>query len=97
MFNTVDDIINNPKVLYGKTKEDVAKILDDSWTEGTYGSSKTGWMFMKDDQRIVYHPGGGRHGGKYWIYSSGKTGCIKIIGDDYVAEPNKKAIMIRGN
>jgi hypothetical protein len=93
-LNSVDDIVKNPQSLYGKSKADVSKILGDGWTEGTYGSSKTGWKFTKGDQSIFYHPGGGRHGGSYYGYSSGATGKIKIVGPDYAPLPGDKATII---
>lgn len=93
-LNSVDDIVKNPQSLYGKSKADVSKILGDGWTEGAYGSSKTGWKFTKGDQSIFYHPGGGRHGGSYYGYSSGATGKIKIVGPDYVPLPGDKATII---
>ena len=96
-LNSVDDIISNPKNLYGKSKADVSKILGDGWTEGTYGSSKTGWKFTKGDQSIFYHPGGGVHEGSYYGYSSGATGKMKIVGPDYVPMPGDKATIINVN
>jgi|GEM_PF-3056155 len=96
-LNSVDDIISNPKNLYGKSKADVSKILGDGWTEGTYGSSKTGWKYTKGDQSIFYHPGGGVHGGSYYGYSSGSTGKIKIVGPDYVPITGDKATIINVN
>ncbi len=93
-LNSVDDIVKNPQSLYGKSKTDVSKILGDGWTEGAYGSSKTGWKFTKGDQSIFYHPGGGRHSGSYYGYSSGATGKIKIVGSDYVPLPGDKARII---
>ncbi|MDQ2087480.1 hypothetical protein RBH29_13695 [Herbivorax sp. ANBcel31] len=93
-LSSVDDIISNPKNLYGKSKSDVSKILGDGWTEGAYGSSKTGWKFTKGDQSIFYHPGGGVHVGSYYGYSSGATGKIKIVGSDYVPISGDKARVI---
>jgi hypothetical protein len=96
VLNSVDDIVNNPSSLYGKSKADVKNILGDGWTEKPYGTSKTGWEFYKGDQRITYHPGGGRHGGSYYSYSSGATGRIKIVGPDYIPSPGDKATIIYG-
>lgn len=86
--------MKSPQSLYGKSKADVSKILGDGWTEGAYGSSKTGWKFTKGDQAIFYHPGGGRHSGSYYGYSSAAKGKIKIVGPEYVPLPGDKATII---
>ena len=93
-ISSPEDIANNPKALYGKSKEDIASILDEGWTEGAYGSKKQGWKFTKGDKSIFYHPGGGRHGGAYYGYSSAETGKVKIVGKDYIPIPGDKATII---
>ncbi|MDR0469909.1 MAG: DUF4280 domain-containing protein [Peptococcaceae bacterium] len=95
-LNSVDDIKKNPQSLYGMTKDEVKKILGDGWAEGTYGSNRTGWKFTNGDQSIFYHPGGGRHGGSYYGYSSGATGKIKIVGPGYIPLTGDKATIIYG-
>ncbi|OPX42928.1 hypothetical protein CLHUN_32520 [Ruminiclostridium hungatei] len=95
-IKSVNDIIKNPASLQGKTKADIAKILGEGWTEGAYGSNKTGWKFTKGDQSIFYHPGGGRHGGSYYGYSSAATGKVKVVGPDYIPIPGDKATIIYG-
>ena len=95
-FNSVNDIVNDPQSLYGKSKADVANILGDGWTEGTYGSAGTGWKFTNGDQSIFYHPEGGIHSGSYYGYSSGATGRIKIVSPEYVPFSGDKATIIPG-
>ena len=95
-FNSVDDIVSNPKSLYGKSKDDVASIVGNDWTEGTYGSEGTGWKFTKGDQSIFYHPEGGIHVGSYYGYSSGDTGRIKIVSPEYIPFSGDKATIIPG-
>jgi hypothetical protein len=97
VLNSIDDIINDPSSLYGKSKADIEKILDDSWNAKPYGSSKTGWEFYRGDQRITYHPGGGRHGGSYYSYSSAATGRIKIVDQNYIPSPGEKSTIIQMN
>ena len=75
---------------------EVEAILGDGWVEGTYGSAGNGWKFTKGDQSIFYHPGGGRHGGSYYGYSSAATGKTKIVGSDYIPIPGDKATIIQG-
>jgi RHS repeat-associated protein len=94
-LKSFDDIAANPKYLYGKTADEVAEILGDGWKRGTYGSSGTGWKFIKGDQSVFYHPGGGKHGGAYYGFSSGKLGKNKIVGPDYIPLPGDKANIIK--
>jgi hypothetical protein len=94
-LNSFDDIIANPSALYGKTINEVEKILGEGWTKGAYGSKKTGWKFTKADKSVFYHPGGGVHSGSYYGVSSGKTGKIKVVGSDYVPTFNDKASVLK--
>lgn len=89
------DIVTNPKALWGKSAGEVGNILGEGWTKGTYGSKGTGWKFTKGDQSVFYHPGGGRHGGSYYGFSSGKLGKNKIVGSDYVPLAGDKANIIK--
>ena len=92
---TFNSFIENPHSLKGKTASDMSEILGDTWIQGTYGSAKSGWRFIKGDKMIAYHPGGGRHSGSYYILSSAPTGRAKFVGPDYVATPNDGATIIR--
>ena len=70
-------------------------MLGDGWTRGTYGSKKTGWKFIKGDESVFYHPGGGRHGGSYYGYSNGKLGKNKIVGSAYIPLNGDKTGIIK--
>ena len=94
LLKSFDDIATNPKNLWGKSSDEVAGILGEGWTKGSYGSKKTGWKFTKGDKSVFYHPGGGRHSGSYYGFSSGKLGKNKIVGSDYVPLPGDKATII---
>jgi len=93
----VDDIVTNPKVLWGKSADEIGSSLGEGWTKGAYGSKGTGWKFTNGDQSIFYHPGGGRHGGSYYGFSSGRLGKNKVVGKDYIPLPGDKATIIKMN
>jgi RHS repeat-associated protein len=94
VLNSFDDIASNPKDLWGKSSDEVAEILGEGWTKGKYGSSGNGWKFIKGDMSIFYHPGGGRHGGSYYGFSSSKLGKNKIVDKNYKPTSNDKATII---
>ena len=89
-----DKFVEDPKSLWGKSADEVADILGEGWTKGSYGSKKTGWKFIKGDKMVAYHPAGGRHVGSYYKLSSSTIGKIKVVGLDYVPLPGDKAIII---
>ena len=89
-----DDFVSNPEKLYGKSADEVEKLLGPGWKKGSYGSDGTGWKFIKGDKMVAYHPGGGRHVGSYYKLSSSKVGKIKLVGADYVPTLNDKAVII---
>jgi hypothetical protein len=87
------DIAENPELLYGKSADEVAKILGEGWTKGNYGKTGTGWAFRKGDKMVFYHKGG-RHVGVYYGYSSGPAGTVKVVGPGYVAQAGDKATLL---
>ncbi|MBO0468770.1 hypothetical protein JZO73_14805 [Enterococcus plantarum] len=71
-------------------------MLGEGWTEASYGSAGNGWKFTNDgDGMVFYHPGDGIHGGSYYGFSTGDTGKVKIVGDDYINFSNDKATIIK--
>lgn len=94
--NSIEDIISSPERLYGSTKNEIKSILGEGWTESTYGSAGNGWKFTNDgDGMVFYHPGDGIHGGTYYGFSTGDTGKVKIVGEDYIDFSNDKATIIK--
>ncbi|WP_336078141.1 contractile injection system protein, VgrG/Pvc8 family [Paenibacillus sp. 203] len=94
-LKSYDDILSNPKALWGKSADEVGRTLGDGWTKGTYGSAGTGWKFTNGDKSVFYHPGGGVHEGSYIGFSSGQTGKVKVVGPDYKPLPGDKATVIQ--
>gem|GEM_PF-6935920 len=95
--NSLEDVIQNPQRLYGASQSEVASMLGEGWTAGTYGSSGTGWKFTNGDGMVFYHVGGGIHSDSYYGFSSGATGKIKIVGSDYIPLTGDKATVIYYN
>lgn len=94
--NSIEDLISSPERLYGSTKNEIKSILGEGWTESTYGSAGNGWKFTNDgDGMVFYHPGDGIHGGPYYGFSTGDTGKVKIVGEDYIDFSNDKATIIK--
>jgi hypothetical protein len=92
-IRSFDDMVKNPTALFGKTADEVAAILGEGWTKGSYGKTGSGWAFRKGDKIVFYHEGG-RHVGPYYGFSSGPTGKVKIVGPGYKPFPGNKAIII---
>ncbi|MBX8936969.1 pre-toxin TG domain-containing protein [Enterococcus gilvus] len=91
-----DDIVANPERLYGSSKNEIKSILGEGWTEASYGSAGNGWKFTNGgDVMVFYHPGDGIHGGSYYGFSTGGTGKVKIVGEDYIDFSNDKATIIK--
>ncbi len=94
-LNSVDDIWSAPTRMVGYSENEMASVLGDGWTRGTYGSKGDGWKFMKDDVSVFYHPSGGKHGGAYYGISSGATGKIKVVDPNtYIPLSGDKATII---
>jgi len=94
MPQSFEHMLENPQALYGATQSEVANILGNGWSLKSYGSAKTGWEFYQNDLRVIYHAADGIHGGEYWGISSGRTGEIKLVGNDYIPTSTDKAIII---
>ena len=91
-------MIENPQTLYGLTQSETAKILGQGWTASSYGKSGTGWKFINDaspDLMVFYHNADGVHGGAYYGFSSGLTGTVKLVGNDYIPLTGDKATIIQ--
>lgn len=95
--NSFQDIVDDPlQNLVGQSPDDVAKALGEGWVGGSYGKTgQPGWKFTKGDMSVFYHGTGGRHKGEYWGFSSGKTGKVKYVGNDYVPLPGDKAKIVK--
>ena len=88
-FDSLDDFVNNPKMLEGMDPTEFYDHLSENGYNSTpLSKGSTGGISFKQgggfkvnwggDRIIQYHPGGGVHSGSYWKISSGATGIIKI-------------------
>lgn len=95
---TFDDLVANPKLLWGKSADEVQSILGEGWVKSTYGSKELGWKFInqKHPNNMVFHSiNGTRHGGSpYWGISTSSNGRIKVVSKDYIPTLNDKAKII---
>jgi hypothetical protein len=80
--------------MYGSTLSEMANILGEGWTPGTYGSSGLGWKFTKGNLSVFYHLGSGVHVGEYYGFSSGLTGKTKVVSTAYVSTIDDSANII---
>ena len=92
-IRSFEDIVRNPKLLWGKSQQEMEQILGKGWTGGKYGNTGEGWKFTKGDKSVFYH-NGGRHQGPYYGFSSGKTGKVKVVGKGYVPSSDDKSTII---
>ena len=92
--NSLQDIINNPKRLWGCTPSEIASILGDEWSFKTYGTNGQGWEFYSSQGSVFYHTGGGLHGeGSYYGVST-LLGRVKIVDEFYVPTADDRATII---
>jgi len=94
VLKSYDDIVENPKWLWGKTIDEIAEILGEGWTRGTYGSDKKGWAFRKGDKIVFGHSGGGVHEGIYTGIRSSLVNKKVVSRLTYKAGKNEKAEII---
>ncbi|MCR4942553.1 MAG: hypothetical protein K5978_07170 [Campylobacter sp.] len=94
-LNSIEDIWSSPTRMVGYSEKEMKSVLGDGWMKGAYGSKGDGWKYMKDDISVFYHPTGGKHGGAYYVISSGATGKIKVVNPNtYIPLPGDKATII---
>ena len=92
-IRSFEDIVRNPKLLWGKSQQEMEQILGKGWTGGKYCKTGEGWRFTKGDKSVFYH-NAGRHKGAYYGFSSGKTGKVKVVGKGYVPSSDDKSTII---
>ena len=99
----VDNLIENPKYIWGKSAEDIAQQFKDAGYEvilekSTKGSKLSTQIRIQGHPKIAniqVHPGGGRHGGSYYKISTSTQGTIKIVDPiTYKPTPGEKATII---
>jgi len=89
---TVDEIVQNPYLLAGKTPEEVEAVLEPAldWRIERLGHGDhagQGWLLRQYNERgnltgrlIQWHPGGGHHGpDPYWKVRSSEHGISDEI------------------
>lgn len=93
-----DDILSNPKAIWGKSADDVSGILGDGWTKSSLKSGN-GWKFTQNngDGFVSYTTGNSHHPNSvYYKINSGAAGKTKVVGSGYKATSNDKSKIIYG-
>ena len=99
----VDCFLTEPKDIWGRTTEEIAAEFRRDGYEAVVEQSTKGSQLSQQIrirghgtiQNIQVHPGGGRHGGKYYKISTSTEGVIKVVDRaTYVPTPGEKARII---
>lgn len=102
-LKNVDDIINNPKRIWGSSADDIVKVLNQDGIKATIRPSTQGSKksiqidIHKHSQltKIQVHPGGGRHVGAYYKVSTSTQGIFKVVDrNTYIPTADDKATII---
>jgi hypothetical protein len=107
-ISSFEDILANPKEIFGKTADEVEAILGKGWSREPYNGSSTATKFTKNGEpgtSVIVNYGGGIHSKEvqaspvYYKITSGKSGRIKIIDkNNYIRDPKeRRTIIIEGN
>ena len=87
-ISTFQMFSKNPHLLYGKSPQQLQKILGTDWKMGKYGNTGDGWKLIneKHPNQMIFYNSNGTHGGRYWGISGFKksgSGRIKVVSKDY--------------
>jgi RHS repeat-associated protein len=102
-ITSIDDIIGDSSVIWGKSADDIAKAFNDAGYKATVHQSTKGSKLSSQVKieghseitNIQVHPGGGRHLGEYYKISTSTQGKIKIVNPKtYKVDPSEKATII---
>lgn len=103
--NIVNNIVDDPKPIWGKSAKDISNDLNNSGynvniRQSNKGSAKATIIDIESHPKISQievHPGGGRHQGAYYRISTTTQGKIKVVDPaTYKATPDEKATIISG-
>ena len=105
-INFTDDVVSNPKSLWGKSADDIAaefnnagyKATIEQSTRGSRRSTQVRIEGHSEISNIQVHPGGGRHVGPYYKISTSTQGKIKVVDPStYIGTSGEKATIINYN
>ncbi|MDQ3190784.1 MAG: hypothetical protein M3Q58_04250 [Bacteroidota bacterium] len=89
-LTSFDDLVTNPKAIWGKSASEVADILGDGWERKALNSGE-GWKFTQKngDGFVSFTTGNSHHpNSTYYKINSGSAGKNKVVGKDYKATSN---------
>jgi RHS repeat-associated protein len=93
LVKSFDDLANNPKAIWGKSADEVGKMLGDGWEKADLNSGD-GWKFVQKngDGFVSYTTGNSHHpGSEYYKINSGTYGKNKVVGPGYVPTKDDKS------
>ena len=96
-IKSFDDLVNNPKEIWGKSVDDVEQILGSGWERQALNSGE-GWKFIEKggDGFVSFTTGNSHHpGSTYYKINSGKYGKTKVVGKDYKPTKDDKSKIIQ--
>jgi len=89
-----DVLTVNPKIIWGKSAQEVQEILGPGWTKAPLNDGE-GWKFINEDKFVSFSEGSSRHGNSpYYKINSGASGKLKVVGPDYKPTPGEKSTII---
>ena len=97
VLKSFNDLATNPKAIWGKSADDVGKILGDGWEKAKLNSGD-GWKFVQKngDGFVSYTTGNSHHpGSEYYKINSGTHGKNKVVGPDYKPTKDDKSTIYR--
>ncbi|MBK0000013.1 hemagglutinin repeat-containing protein [Erwinia sp. S38] len=101
--NIANDFTKTPQSIWGRSTDDIVKDFQAAGYQvnvrnSTRGSGQAVIIEVKGHpqiSQILYHPGGGRHGGSYYKVSTTTQGTIKVVDpSSYKPTPGEKATII---
>ena len=96
VLRSFEDLMANPKAIWGKSADNISEILGDGWTKSKLNDGQ-GWKFTQDgkDGFVSFSEGSTRHGNSpYYKINSGK-GKFKVVDENYKATSNDKSTIIK--
>ena len=96
-IKSFEELAENPSVIWGKSADEVGKILGKNWEKQPLNSGE-GWKFVqkKGDGFVSFTTGNSHHpNSTYYKINSGKLGKIKVVGEGYKATKGDKSKIIK--
>ena len=93
VIKSFDDLVADPKSIWGKSADEVEKMLGEGWEKQPLNSGE-GWKFIqKDGDGFVSFTSGNSHhpNSTYYKINSGTAGKNKVVGKGYIPSKDDKS------